>query len=60
MLSRRRGEGRVVVSKGVGQWGGQAAIMMCGCDGGWYSGDVSLTSVFVWIQAVNHGYSPNF
>ena len=39
-------EGRVVISKGVGQWGGQAVIMMCGCDGGWNGGDGSLKSVF--------------
>jgi hypothetical protein len=56
MLSRRRGEGRVVVGEGVGQWRGQAAIMMCGCDGGWYGGDASLKSAFVWIRAVDHGF----
>ncbi len=57
MLSRHRREGRVVVGKGVGQWGGQAAIMMCGCDGGWYGGgDASLKGVFGWIRAVNHGF----
>ncbi len=35
-------EGRVIIGKGAGQWGGQAAIMMCGCDGGWNGGDGSL------------------
>jgi len=49
-LSRYRGEWRVIVDEGVGQWGGQAAIMMCGCDGGWYGGDASLKSVFAWIR----------
>ena len=42
----RGGEGRVVIGKGVGQRGGQAAIMMCSCDGGWNGGDGSLKSVF--------------
>jgi hypothetical protein len=26
------------------------------CDGGWYSGDVSLNCFFAWIWAVNHGF----
>ncbi len=56
MLSRHRGEGGVVVGEGVGQWGGQAAIMMCSCDGGWYGGDASLKSIFAQIRAVNHGF----
>jgi hypothetical protein len=60
MLIRYRGEWRVVVGKGVGQWGGQATIMMCGCDGGWYGGDGSLKSVFARIRAVNHRFQPNF
>ncbi len=45
--------------EGVGGWGEeQAAIIMCGCDGGWYSGDASLScrSVFAWIRAVNQGF----
>ena len=25
--------------------------MMCGCDGGWYGGDMSLKSVFAQIRA---------
>ena len=54
MLGTRGGEGRVVIGKGVGQRGGQAAIMMCGCDGGWNGGDASLKSVFEWIWAINH------
>jgi hypothetical protein len=50
------GRGVFFVDNGVGQWGGGATIMMCGCDGGgWYSGDASLKSVFARIQAVNHG-----
>jgi hypothetical protein len=52
----RGGEGRVVIGKGVGQRGGQATIMMCGCDGGWNGGDGSLKSIFKWIWAVNHGF----
>ena len=54
------GEERVVVSKGVGQWGGQAAIMMCGCDDEeWSGGDGSLKSVFEWIWDMNHEFQPN-
>jgi hypothetical protein len=60
MLSKHRGEGRVVVGKGAGQRGGQAAIMMCGCDGGWNGGDGFLKSVFEWIRAMNHGFQPIF
>jgi hypothetical protein len=45
MLGRHGGDERVVISKGEGQWGGQATIMMCGCDGGWDGGDGSLKSV---------------
>jgi hypothetical protein len=41
---KREGEGRVVIGKGAGKWGGQATIMMCGCDGGWNGGDGSLKS----------------
>jgi hypothetical protein len=48
--------GGVVIGKGVGQRGGQADIMMCGCDGGWNGGDRSLKSVFEWIWAANHGF----
>jgi hypothetical protein len=33
-MGRHGGEGRVVIDKGVGQWGGQAIIVMCGYDGG--------------------------
>jgi hypothetical protein len=44
MVGRHKGEGRVlIVREGVGQWGGQATIMMCGCDGGWYGGDKSVS-----------------
>jgi hypothetical protein len=56
MLGRREGEGRVIIGKGVGQRGGQATIMMCGCDGGWNGGDWSLKSVFECIRAANHGF----
>jgi hypothetical protein len=49
-------ERRVIVGKGVGKWRGQVAIMVCGCDGGWDSGDVSLKSVFAQIRAMNHSY----
>ncbi len=61
-LGRHGGEERVVISKGVGQWGEQAAIMMCGCDGGWNGDDGSLKSksVFERIRAVNHGFQPIF
>jgi hypothetical protein len=45
MLSGGRGEGRVIIGKGAGLWGGQATIMMCGCDGGWNGGDGSLNSL---------------
>ena len=47
---------RVVIGKGVGKRGGQAAIMMCGCDGGWIGGDGSLKSIFECIWAANHGF----
>ena len=60
MLGMCRGEGRVVISKGVGHWRGQATIMMCGCDGGWNGGDRSLKSFFEQIRATNHGFFPNF
>jgi hypothetical protein len=56
MLGRHGGEGRVVIGKGVGQWGGQATIMVCGCDGGWNGGDGSLKSIFEQIQTMNHGF----
>jgi hypothetical protein len=38
----------------MGKWGGQATIMMCGCDGGWNGGDGSLKSIFERIRAINH------
>ncbi len=60
MLGRHGGEGRVVIGKGVGRWGGQVAFMMCGCDGGWNGGDGSLNSVFKRIRAVNHGIQQFF
>jgi hypothetical protein len=56
MLGACKGEGRVVIRKSVGQWRGQAAIMMCGCDGGWNGGDGSLKSVFEQMQAMNHKF----
>ena len=59
-MSRHRGEGRVVVGEGVGQWEGQAATMICGCDGGWHGGDASLKSVFVRIRAVKLRILTNF
>ena len=54
------GEGRVVIGKGVGQRGGQAAIMMCSCDGGWNGGDDSFKSVFERIWAVTMDFDQNF
>ena len=56
MLSGQRGEERFVIDKDAGQWGGQATIMMCGCDGGWNGGDGSLKSVLEQIRAINHGF----
>ena len=53
MLGTHGGEGGVVIGKGVGQRGVQAAIMMCGCDGGKNGGGVSLKCVFEQIWAVN-------
>jgi hypothetical protein len=63
-LGKRGREGRVLVSKDVRQWGGQAAIMMWGCDGdgGWNGGDGdgSLKSIFKQIWAVNTDFDQCF
>ncbi len=59
-MSRHKRERRVVVGKGAGQRGGQAAIMMHGCDGRWNGGDGSLKSIFEQIQAMNHRFPPIF
>jgi hypothetical protein len=58
-LGRHEGEGGFNIGKGAGQWGGQATIMMCGCDGAWNGGDGSLKRVFKRIQAINHRFWPN-
>ena len=63
-LGKRGREGRVLVSKDVRQWGGQAAIMMWGYDGdgGWNGGDGdgSLKSIFKQIWAVNMDFDHFF
>ncbi len=56
MFGKCRWERRVIISEGVGQWGGQATIMMCSCDEGWNGGAGSLKSVFEWIRAKNHRF----
>ncbi len=53
MLGRRgKGEGGGCCQLGCGTWEGKAAIMMCGCDGKWYSGDGSLKSLSAGIHAI--------
>ena len=60
-LNWRRGEGMVIIGEGVGQWGGQGAIMVCGCDGGWYgAGGESPKGVSEMIRVVNHGYGQSY
>ena len=51
----------VIIGEGVGQWGGQGAIMVCGCDGGWYgAGGESPKGVSEMIRVVNHGYGQSY
>jgi hypothetical protein len=50
------GGGGGVLGEGVRQLRGQAAIMMCGCDGGCYSGYASLKSIYAWIRVMSHRF----